>query len=104
MTPDMLTSFNAVFYEAKQRGLTLNSFNQGRRETTFFANWRRGDEYFDVAQHERPFDALRDALLKAIGAGLPARFRLPDINDPAVREVIKTVSIDTPSVNFDDAF
>lgn len=65
-----LNTFNEVFSLAKAKGLVLNSFNQ-MSDSRFRVNWKwvskAGTPRFpDPVEHERPFDALRDALLVAL--------------------------------------
>jgi hypothetical protein len=65
-----MTSFNAVFAEAKQRGVYLDSFYQDSAGA-FKASWRAGpripgDRRGPQVERVHPFNAARDALLALI--------------------------------------
>lgn len=83
MTVD-LESFNAVFAEAARRKLLLNSFHQVDA-FRWRANWRtahpgtsfaRPDDtkpqiFYECVETDKPFTAIRDALLVAAGDAPP---------------------------------
>ena len=72
-TVDDITSFNFAIVIAERHHLLLNNFFQDDAGV-WRCNWRTtpkpdGDSvWFMHAEHARPFDALRDALLMAINA------------------------------------
>ena len=64
-----ITSFNAIFSVAKERGAYLDSFYQGAAGT-FKASWRAGPRIpgnrGPHVERVHPFNAARDALLTLI--------------------------------------
>jgi hypothetical protein len=71
-----LNSFNEVFSEAARRKLLLNSFHQVDA-FRWRANWRTAHHdtkpqiFYECVETDKPFTAIRDALLVAAGDAPP---------------------------------
>ena len=83
-----INTFNELFAEAARAGLLLNNFCQ-LPNGVFRCNWRsqsskRNDIFFDVAEHERPFDAVLAAFRIAMREPERIEFRDADGKPVAV--------------------
>lgn len=74
-----LGSFNEIFSEAARRKLLLNSFSQ-IDVNRWRANWRtahglKPQVFYECVERDKPFTAIRDALLVAAGDPRPIEDR-----------------------------